>query len=37
VANTRAQINEERMAAGKSTVGFVNPTLYGNPQAFTDM
>ena len=25
------RINEERLAAGKSTVGFVNPTLYANP------
>ncbi|KAJ5087399.1 hypothetical protein N7456_011015 [Penicillium angulare] len=30
-------INEERLAAGKSTVGFVNPTLYENPDAFFDI
>ncbi|CZR62185.1 related to Tripeptidyl-peptidase sed1 [Phialocephala subalpina] len=30
-------INEKRFAAGKSTVGFINPTLYKNPQAFTDI
>ncbi|TVY85524.1 Tripeptidyl-peptidase sed1 [Lachnellula suecica] len=30
-------INERRLAAGKPTVGFVNPTLYKNPQAFTDI
>jgi tripeptidyl-peptidase-1 len=30
-------INDQRIAAGKSTVGFVNPTFYANPQAFTDM
>ncbi len=31
------RINEERIAAGKSTVGFVNPTLYANPGAFHDI
>ncbi|KAJ5223919.1 hypothetical protein N7468_008461 [Penicillium chermesinum] len=31
------RINEERLAAGKSTVGFVNPTLYANPGAFFDV
>jgi tripeptidyl-peptidase-1 len=30
-------INEKRLAAGKSTVGFINPTLYQNPDAFTDV
>jgi tripeptidyl-peptidase I len=30
-------INEQRLAAGKSRVGFINPTLYQNPQAFTDI
>ena len=30
-------INEQRLTAGKSTVGFLNPTLYSNPQAFTDI
>ncbi|KAL4898153.1 peptidase S8/S53 domain-containing protein [Aspergillus ambiguus] len=31
------RINEERLAAGKSTVGFVNPVLYANPDAFFDV
>lgn len=31
------RINEERLAVGKSTVGFVNPTLYANPQVFHDI
>ncbi|KXS95550.1 hypothetical protein AC578_5260 [Pseudocercospora eumusae] len=31
------RINEERIAAGKKTVGFVNPTLYNNPGAFHDI
>ncbi|PSS25469.1 hypothetical protein M430DRAFT_56216 [Amorphotheca resinae ATCC 22711] len=30
-------INEKRLAAGKSTVGFVNPVLYQNPDAFKDI
>jgi tripeptidyl-peptidase-1 len=30
-------INERRLEAGKSSVGFINPTLYKNPQAFTDI
>ncbi|KAG0651511.1 Sedolisin-A [Hyphodiscus hymeniophilus] len=30
-------INEQRIAAGKSTVGFINPTLYANPSAFNDI
>jgi tripeptidyl-peptidase-1 len=30
-------INEERLAAGKSRVGFLNPTLYANPGAFIDV
>ena len=30
-------INEQRLAAGKSVVGFLNPTLYQNPEAFTDI
>jgi len=29
--------NEERLGAGKATVGFVNPTLYQNPEAFNDI
>ncbi|KAJ5112796.1 hypothetical protein N7532_000841 [Penicillium argentinense] len=31
------RINEERLAAGKSTVGFVNPVLYEHPEAFFDV
>ncbi|KAL8737578.1 MAG: hypothetical protein Q9181_001556 [Wetmoreana brouardii] len=30
-------INEARFAAGKGSVGFLNPTLYANPQAFNDI
>ena len=30
-------INEERITAGKKTVGFVNPTLYQNPSALHDI
>jgi tripeptidyl-peptidase-1 len=30
-------INEQRIAVGKSAVGFINPTLYANPGAFTDI
>ncbi|KAJ0109613.1 hypothetical protein J7T55_014175 [Diaporthe amygdali] len=31
------RVNEERIAAGKSTLGFVNPTLYAHPEVFTDV
>lgn len=31
------RINEERLAAGKGTVGFVNPVLYQNPDVFNDI
>lgn len=31
------RINEERLKAGKSPVGFVNPTLYNNPSALHDI
>ncbi|KAI1643203.1 subtilisin-like protein [Daldinia loculata] len=31
------RINEERLAVGKSTVGFVNPVLYANPEIFDDI
>ncbi|KAJ6446394.1 peptidase S8/S53, subtilisin/kexin/sedolisin [Purpureocillium lavendulum] len=30
-------INEERLAAGKPTVGFVNPVLYQHPEMFNDI
>ncbi|OOF99192.1 hypothetical protein ASPCADRAFT_140878 [Aspergillus carbonarius ITEM 5010] len=31
------RINEERLAAHKSTVGYVNPVLYEHPEAFHDI
>lgn len=31
------RINEERLAAGKPTVGFVNPLLYAHPEVFRDV
>jgi tripeptidyl-peptidase-1 len=37
VASIITLINEQRLAAGKSTVGFINPTIYQNPDAFTDV
>ncbi|KAK3314311.1 alkaline serine protease [Apodospora peruviana] len=30
-------VNEERIAAGKPTVGFVNPILYSHPEIFNDV
>ncbi|KAL2255855.1 hypothetical protein VTK26DRAFT_2608 [Humicola hyalothermophila] len=30
-------INEERLAANKSTVGFVHQVLYDHPEVFTDI
>ncbi|KAH8879787.1 subtilisin-like protein [Thozetella sp. PMI_491] len=30
-------INEERLAAGKSTLGFVHPLLYAHPEVFHDI
>ncbi|UNI14693.1 Tripeptidyl-peptidase I [Purpureocillium takamizusanense] len=30
-------INEERLAAGKSPIGFVNPVLYQHPEMFNDV
>lgn len=30
-------VNEKRIAAGKSTVGFIQPVLYAHPEAFTDI
>lgn len=30
-------INEARLAHGKSTVGFLHPTLYAHPEAFHDI
>lgn len=31
------RINEERLAAGKKPVGFVNPVLYAHPEVFHDV
>lgn len=31
------RINEERIAAGRPTVGFVNPLLYAHPEVFRDV
>ncbi|KAI9731285.1 MAG: Tripeptidyl-peptidase sed1 [Claussenomyces sp. TS43310] len=36
-ASVLNRINEERLAANKSTVGFVNPTLYANPHVLHDI
>jgi tripeptidyl-peptidase-1 len=30
-------INSERMNAGKGPVGFINPTLYSNPDVLNDV
>jgi tripeptidyl-peptidase-1 len=30
-------VNEERIAAGKGTVGFINPVLYQHPEIFNDI
>lgn len=31
------RINEERLSAGKKTIGFVNPTLYAHPEVLHDI
>lgn len=31
------RINEERLAANKTVVGFINPTLYKHPQVLNDI
>jgi tripeptidyl-peptidase-1 len=36
-ASILTRINEHRLMAGKSTVGFVNPTLYANPSVLHDI
>lgn len=36
-ASIIALINDERAAVGKHSLGFLNPLLYANPRAFTDM
>ncbi|KAM7215665.1 alkaline serine protease [Rhypophila decipiens] len=30
-------VNEERIAAGKDTLGFINPVLYAHPEVFNDI
>jgi tripeptidyl-peptidase I len=37
VAAIFTRINEERIAANKSVIGFVNPTLYAHPEIFNDI
>lgn len=36
-ASMIALINDRLIAAGKPVLGFLNPFLYANPQAFTDI
>ncbi|EPE06600.1 alkaline serine protease [Ophiostoma piceae UAMH 11346] len=36
-ASVLTLINEQRLALGKQTVGFVNPTLYEHPEVFNDV
>ena len=36
-AGVVAKLNNERLRAGKSPMGFINPFLYANPQAFNDV
>ncbi|KAA1471817.1 family S53 protease [Dentipellis sp. KUC8613] len=37
IASTIALLNNELLAAGKGTLGFLNPLLYANPDAFRDI
>lgn len=37
VASMIALLNNERLAAGKSSLGFINPLLYANPHCFHDI
>lgn len=37
VAGIFALVNDKRLAAGKPTLGFLNPFIYKNPQAFNDI
>jgi len=37
VAGIFANINNERLAAGKSPLGWLNPFIYANPQCFNDV
>ncbi|KAH6656282.1 peptidase S8/S53 domain-containing protein [Truncatella angustata] len=36
-ASVLTLVNEQRIAAGKSTVGFVHPILYAHPEVFNDV
>lgn len=36
-ASILSLINEERIAANKPTIGFINPILYAHPEAFNDI
>lgn len=36
-AGILTRINEERITAGKSPIGFANPALYANPAMFNDI
>jgi tripeptidyl-peptidase-1 len=36
-ASIVTRINEERLRAGKKTVGFMNPTLYAHPEVLNDI
>lgn len=35
--NNTGQINGQRIKAGKSSVGFLNPTLYAHPEVLNDI
>jgi tripeptidyl-peptidase I len=37
VAGIIAQLNNDRLAAGKSSLGFLNQIIYANPQCFNDV
>lgn len=37
IASIFTRINEERLKAGKPTIGFANPALYKNPSMFKDV
>lgn len=37
IAAIFTRINEDRIAAGKPTIGFVNPALYANTSVFNDI
>ena len=37
LASILTLINQERLKAGKSVVGFINPTAYAHPEVFNDV